>query len=615
MRRPRIFRWRNLETTSGLLLIAQRIEEALFDYTLDTYKTPSLNTHTRCAELLRVIDDVRSRVLLEKNVTPVVEELAWSISNDVATHSLLGPLTAKYADFKYWAINDLDRLRTQTELLRAHLRNRQYEKQLTLEIESRLTEAKRKRELLALCTDLIVEWLNRGFSRDFIYHKTRTFFFSPSGPDIESNDQWRAFLGEFGQPARKFTVVLRVKRTALLQVFPTAGTIQDVLHPRTELPKERRFLERDEDETFLTFKAIEQLDARSAAKRARGHLDSAQRFVIYHSHREKFEVHPDTLVYDGDKAVVLKPSASAVHKELDCSEMRFPNALKQMAMAMFGRLLDKESTPRLTAALALHASAVSSADLTVQLTSLWAAIEALLPMFDDQAKISVIADNLCPALSRYYPLRLITQLESDLMQCIPAEYEEVRGRLRMNLPRCLHCAAIVSIPSNEPLRDQLYGALNASPLLKFRLFQVMTATESGEALLKLLKEHATRVNWHIRRIYRSRNLLVHAGRRLPYLDGLVENIHSYFHRLMDGLVDICSRANAPSDLDAAFLAMRIETESHTEFLEKNTESIAEQSLVESLCGPIMGAECRKSGVVGSTPVEEVVSRWGFLPET
>lgn len=609
MWRPRIFRWRDIDSTQGLLFVAQRIEEALFDYTLDTYKAPSLNTHSRCIELSRAIGDVRARVLLEKNLIPIVEELAWSVSNDVAARNILGPLARRYSDLRHWSINDLDGLRTQTELLRAHLRSRQYERQLSREIETRLSDSQRKQELSALCTDLIVEWINRGFSRDYIFYKTRTFFFSPSGSEIDSNDRWGDFLKEFDHAPRKFEVVFRIKRSPLLSLFSEIGSLQEDLQARTMAPKEQRFLERAQDETFLRFTKIEQLDARSAVKRARTYIESAQRFIIYHSHKDTLDVHPDTLVYDSDAAVVLKQSASAVHKERDCTEGSFPRTLQRMATAFFGRSLDRDSQRRIRAALALHASAVSSADATVQLTSMWAALEALLPTFDDQAKISVIADNLCPALSRYYPLRLLSQLEADLRLCIPMEYDAVSGRLGARVADALRCAAIVAIPANEPLRDELYGALHSNPLLKFRMYQIMRATTSSDSLLKLISAHAMRVNWHIRRIYRSRNLLVHGGRRLPYLEGLVENIHSYFHKLMDSLMDVCSRRNIPGDLDAVFLAIRLEAESHLEYLGTARQTTGEECLIDSLCGPILAAECKRSGEGNANAVEDIVSRW------
>ena len=44
---------------------------------------------------------------------------------------------------------------------------------------------------------------------------------------------------------------------------------------------------------------------------------------------------------------------------------------------------------------------------------------------------------------------------------------------------------------------------------------------------EFVEKHAECVKWQIMRIYRNRNLIVHNGDTMPYVDLLIENLHSY----------------------------------------------------------------------------------------
>lgn len=446
-----------------------------------------------------------------------------------------------------------------------------------------------------MTTDLVVEWVNRGFSKNFIFFRTRVFFFSPSGPEIISNEQWDDFAREFDRSEQKYTVVLRTTcspsfRSLLPNEF---AKISPSLQPRTSSPRENRFTEIGSEEVFVTLSEIEALDARSAAISARRFIENAGAIALYHSHREQLKIHPTTLVYEGNRPIVLKQSTSAVHKERDCASSRFAREIQRMDGAFFTRRRGgAESQRRLTAALGLHASAVNTDDPTVQLTSLWAAVEALLPVITDQTKVSVIADYLGPALCRYYPLRLLRQLPWDLERACGDLYQEVCAQLPGDLPDGLRGPTLVALPEHEALRDRLYASLESNPLLRFRLFTLKRSSESASELLTLIRNHRQRVEWHIRRIYRSRNLLVHAGRKLPYLVGLVENLHAYVHVLLASLVDICG--SLPVNIDSALLALRLETEAHEKYLAENKGKPATKAtLVELLCGPVIAAESKR----------------------
>lgn len=55
-----------------------------------------------------------------------------------------------------------------------------------------------------------------------------------------------------------------------------------------------------------------------------------------------------------------------------------------------------------------------------------------------------------------------------------------------------------------------------------------------------VEKHAERVKWQIMRIYRNRNLIIHNGDNMPYLELLIENLHSYVDDFMSYLIHCLS---------------------------------------------------------------------------
>ena len=138
---------------------------------------------------------------------------------------------------------------------------------------------------------------------------------------------------------------------------------------------------------------------------------------------------------------------------------------------------------------------------------------------------------------------------------------------------------------NEPLRDLIYPGLARNPLLRFRLYSMKEAFSKADAVQNALAEHSQRVEWHIRRIYRSRNLLVHSGQGIPYRTALVENVHSYFHQVLNTLEGILSTTPPPPSLDAAFLHARLTHEQHVQILkDRKSEACTPENLLLLLTG-------------------------------
>lgn len=89
MRLKNLSRWKLDSSLDGLLFFAQRMDELLFDYTLDTYKPSALNAPSLCIEALNLIVGIESELIDKAALPCVLDELEWSIQNDPVAKGLL----------------------------------------------------------------------------------------------------------------------------------------------------------------------------------------------------------------------------------------------------------------------------------------------------------------------------------------------------------------------------------------------------------------------------------------------------------------------------------------------------------------------------------------------
>ena len=65
--------WSNVPSMQGMLFFVQRMDELLFHYSMDTYKTPTLNIKLLLREYLETIEQIKEGILKEKNEIPIFE--------------------------------------------------------------------------------------------------------------------------------------------------------------------------------------------------------------------------------------------------------------------------------------------------------------------------------------------------------------------------------------------------------------------------------------------------------------------------------------------------------------------------------------------------------------
>lgn len=313
-------------------------------------------------------------------------------------------------------------------------------------------------------------------------------------------------------------------------------------------------------------RALDPFKAREEADEKLFLFDSIAR---YHVHRRDLRISEDALVYSIDHKDygIVRKFKSAIMKRPDREFSELSSLAEDTVRTIRSDKLDGVSLMRLTRALLRHNTAALSATPESQLLEFWSAVEVLFPPTDENAdRIVQISDSMTPFVTSEYAAKLASDLFNSIRNSGQPEAIEILNQIPEGDNNIEKCLALFSVETNEPIRDKLYQLFKWNPLLKNRIFFLKKRFSSADLVLKTLTSHIERISWQIRRIYRAWNLIIHSGKSLPYIDILVENLHSYLDRVLDLLIEKISRSPHSTTIDQIALEIKLEAESHLRIL-------------------------------------------------
>ena len=133
----------------------------------------------------------------------------------------------------------------------------------------------------------------------------------------------------------------------------------------------------------------------------------------------------------------------------------------------------------------------------------------------------------------------------------------------------------------EKFKDEkhaLFSDLGEFYLLRNRAYYFATYLSTTKKTSKLLDMHWKRVDWQVRRIYRARNLIVHAGHTPKYIDILIKNLHDYLDVVTNGIVYLASKGEQINTVDQAFKYTEIKYQEYLNSLDENDVEINDNNI-------------------------------------
>lgn len=192
-------------------------------------------------------------------------------------------------------------------------------------------------------------------------------------------------------------------------------------------------------------------------------------------------------------------------------------------------------------ALELHSTAMHATDVRTRFLNLWAALECLASLVDEPTIAKRVTELVCPIvtwrkvekLGRYIAINLhLWRKASGQLKEVP---KALPNATEHGVPTPEVIAALCK-PENHPDILELLAIPGKHSLLRYRICSAWKEFHDPAALARNMVASRERLGWHIKRIYRARNLLVHRGIEVPRLEGLCDNLHYYVSSLLSRVI-------------------------------------------------------------------------------
>lgn len=311
------------------------------------------------------------------------------------------------------------------------------------------------------------------------------------GPnDFES--RWNEFLERVTQAEAEFVVFFPVTESNAVEFLSNFDvSVVDGASIIDEFPLTRRQVSR---ERIYVKESIRHLpdDLNAAAWATKSRYDRYRAVSRYYG----LELSP------ARDAIVQLPTGNATKYEFQ----RTPSSRNLTSNAP-SDLLSNEIYKPILSAVGQFLWATEAASLEVKYVSLWFALESLVLTRHHESNIghikSVVPAILC---SRYLDRLLSTFLDDCNNAGIRISYQHqhlstVDSQLLLQLLR----------HGEETEYTLLHDACSSFSLLQARATSLRTSVKTSSDLEKTLKRHHERIAWHLQRLYRLRNNVVHSG--------------------------------------------------------------------------------------------------------
>lgn len=588
------FPWAKLKEMKKLAIFANLMDEMTFNYTTDSFKAPALNIISMLEECREVIIEINRGVILEGAFQSVIEELRSLIESDdafsvVAENRGVGYLVDGILDKKVtrsYLLNVLD-------LCKLHQLQKYYVNEIKARISAIVKSDTNDSPKLEKYTRIFVSLLqNAGYSDRFICKTTNRYFFK-NGGHITSPNDIDAYLDKYDFQDHPFTVwhVCSSNYEDLKTAFRHEDSdITDVFNGNQNTAD---FTNQHDGTKKFLYTRIVAKDAYSARQKSLDKISSITRQMLLYNHKIEYWLAEKCVVYadETNYVNVIMPPIPNIVKSPDFvyskATAKFRQHFKQIDFS-------EDAWNRINKSLELHEAALKEDSIENQFINLFTALEVLIPkdIKSNKERINQIHDTLIPYLSINYYWKLCDSVTRSLFGWNSVATNNVLKQVAEGSSLQEKVAALMVLQkydsdfkNNLPL-DQLYKDLanDGFFLMILRMYRFHCIMSSHKELKDFLETHEKRIKWHIDRIYRTRNMIVHAGTSPAYIGTLVENLHSYYDILISQLFNDNMKSGY-RDIEYSYTSCYLKFQAYKKYLEEqanNNIPIDEGNIVKSI---------------------------------
>lgn len=530
----------DVKALEGMLFFVQRLQELSYDQSdfLEKFlSTPAARIIQECLDALDMEEEGVVKGA-EAELQILRDELKEKIHRDPIAKLLLGDKKERY-------ISILDTgsgkdLRHTLQLMALKLSASWYWDLLKQKISETVKKPREKDNILLLA-DTCYEFLTLyGYEKGTIYHLIKSTFFNKEGTKIEDFSQLDDFLEIFDLKKLKFDVYF-VCSNLFKDISDSCENfglelIEDK-DPEYNHGLETKFFKNNGNKkSFIKCEGVLALDYLHAMRVASEKVSLiSDLFVLFH-HKKKPWFSNYCLVYNHNKEQVLRlsssinPMSKLNEADIEHAKRFFPVFLKEFS-------LNPESFKRFTRGVELHALSLETEEVSSQILNLWICLEALL-ITGKGTHISTVEKSIRLIASNYYLKERLTNLHdllhkwnsvklSEVIEKLPPEWQEDDE---------LSTLALVGLEEHKDLATELLAEMDDYPLLRYKFMRLVRDYQNPKTLEDLKNRIEKISSYDVRRIYRTRNKIVHQGVLDNKSETIVGVAHYYLDTVMNAIV-------------------------------------------------------------------------------
>ena len=142
-------------------------------------------------------------------------------------------------------------------------------------------------------------------------------------------------------------------------------------------------------------------------------------------------------------------------------------------------------------------------------------------------KLDAILQIVVPILKKDYLISIVEDINKCLQDNIP-KHDYANFMKQINVMGCekKKCFYFLFKPEYQVLREDMIEKLRNYPVLRSRIL-LFSDIKSTKDLRDFIDRYVQRITWHLYRMYRTRNAIIHSGEVPHNLKYLGEHLHAY----------------------------------------------------------------------------------------
>lgn len=550
---------KNYSTDLNMLFFIQKFLELTSYKSAESYKSSMMMVISLCEEYITIYEhDYKENH--NKRLKVISDEIIDCLQNDYIAKSILN---FNINEYKNNGLNDYKNSLKQmniVKLIYRELNEATYINESIKYLNDNLTDKNKDKFVIVL--NNLISYLNHiDIKNIFLFHYCKTFFEKNKNKDI------KYFFEEIKKLAGEYTIYIGVDSIPEFinkDFFQKNGLEVDILTGNTGNPLKGR------NKTFV-FKKIYGRTPFDAIEMILNNLIDRIKWVYsVFDHKDTINIFNKTIVAkdkNGNTYKYQNNSSILTHQKkenLDKMSKKFLVFFEKFS-------LHENSLNRFVKATKLHNDALNSKNIENQLTFFWNALETLSVHKKEGSKLSNVESFIMPFIQKRYFIENFTYIYNTLFHSKHQELIELFSKCKLE-NNVNNLVKIIILDEYESFRINFYDELkNDFPLMIYKIYNMNKDLKTPEDVQKKLQKHNQRVKQQLARIYRYRNLIIHAGNNETFINILISNLHNYFDYVLDEIIAHAYKGTV-KNIDEISSYMDLLISEHNNILKINTKN-------------------------------------------